>query len=167
MRSQKKRSAIGHTLNIQYNDDLAIWFDELFITEMLISGRDFRWSPSEASPQYLDLLPLFADERSALFGIHQLSMVCSDEKPIGTWFGPNGVAQAIKKMTMFDPGQTLNVHVAMNNVLIISEVLSSSASNGPWRPLLLFVPVRLGINDINPTYFSSLKVSKDAKHIIE
>ncbi len=38
-------------------------------------GRDFRWSPSEASLQYLDILPLFADERSALFGIHQLSMV--------------------------------------------------------------------------------------------
>ena len=59
----------------------------------LFSGRDFRWSPSEASDQYLDILPLFADERSALFGVHQLSMVNSDEKAIGSWIGPNGVAQ--------------------------------------------------------------------------
>lgn len=124
----------------------------------LYLGRDFRWTPSEASDQYLDILPLFTDDRSALFGIHQLSMVNSDEKPIGTWFGPNGVAQAIKKMTNFDPDQRLNVQVALNNVLIISEVFESSCANGPWMPLLLFVPVRLGINEINPTYFSSLKV---------
>ena len=64
-----------------------------FILISLFSGRDFRWSPSEASDQYLDILPLFADERSALFGVHQLSMVNSDEKAIGSWIGPNGVAQ--------------------------------------------------------------------------
>jgi len=125
--------------------------------QRLYLGRDFRWSPSEASEQYLDILPLFADDRSALFGVHQLSMVSSDEKAIGTWFGPNGVAQAIKKMTSYDPEQRINVQVAMNNVLVISEILESSQIEGPWKPLLLFVPVRLGINDINPTYFSSLK----------
>ena len=42
---------------------------------LVVLGRDFRWSPSEASQQYLDLLPLFADDRSALYGVHQLSMV--------------------------------------------------------------------------------------------
>merc|ERR1739838_178106 len=125
--------------------------------QRLYLGRDFRWSPSEASDQYLDILPLFADERSALFGVHQLSMVNSDEKAIGSWIGPNGVAQAIKKMTNYDPDQRLNVQVAMNNVLVISEIIASSCTEGPWKPLLLFVPVRLGINDINPMYFSSLK----------
>ena len=64
---------------------------------LFFSGRDFRWSPSEASDQYLDILPLFADERSALFGVHQLSMVNSDEKAIGSWIGPNGVAQVSLK----------------------------------------------------------------------
>ena len=61
-------------------------------------------------------------------------------------------------MTNYDPDQRLNVQVAMNNVLVISEILASSCTDGPWKPLLLFVPVRLGINDINPMYFSSLKV---------
>ena len=63
-------------------------------------------------------------------------------------------------MTNYDPDQRLNVQVAMNNVLVISEILASSCTDGPWKPLLLFVPVRLGINDINPMYFSSLKVKK-------
>lgn len=120
--------------------------------QRLLLGRDFRWSPSEASEQYLDILPLFADDRSALFGIHQLSMVSSEDRPVGTWFGPNAVAQAIKKMVQFDPQQRLNVQVAMNNVLILSDFPLVN-----WRPLLLFVPVRLGINEINPTYFTSLK----------
>lgn len=124
--------------------------------QRLSLGRDFKWTKSEASDQYLDILPLFADERSALFGIHQLSSVNSE--PIGTWFGPNGVAQAIKKMTCFDPDQRLNVQVALNNCLILSELKESSTVTGPWKPLLLFVPVRLGITEINPMYFSSLKV---------
>ena len=67
------------------------------LSSSFFSGRDFRWSPSEASDQYLDILPLFADERSALFGVHQLSMVNSDEKAIGSWIGPNGVAQVSLK----------------------------------------------------------------------
>ena len=82
-------------------------------------------------------------------------MVSSDQRPVGTWFGPNAVAQAIKKMTVYDPQQRLQVYVAMNNALVISEVMSSSI---PWQPLLLFIPVRLGIHEINPTYFDSLKV---------
>ena len=30
----------------------------------------------------------------------------------------------------------------------------------PWKPLLLFIPLRLGIYDINPLYFSDVKVGK-------
>ena len=59
-------------------------------------------------------------------------------------------------MTAFDPEQRLQVYVAMNNALVISEAISISSR--PWQPLLLFIPVRLGINEINPTYFDSLKV---------
>ena len=81
--------------------------------------------------------------------------VTSDQKPVGTWFGPNAVAQAIKKMTAYDPEQRLQVYVAMNTALIISEIMSNSI---PWKPLLLFIPVRLGINEINRLYFESLKV---------
>ena len=131
--------------------DVPIYAIFFYIFRLLL-GRDFRWSPSEASEQYLDILPLFADDRSALFGIHQLSMVSSEDRPVGTWFGPNAVAQAIKKMVQFDPQQRLNVQVAMNNVLILSDFPLTN-----WRPLLLFLPVRLGINEINPTYFNSLK----------
>ena len=61
----------------------------------------------------------------------------------------------------------------MDNALIISEVKqtclqpveSSSEAEGEagpslaWRPLLLFVSLRLGLSDINPVYTPALKAS--------
>jgi len=34
----------------------------------------------------------------------------------------------------------------------------SSKRRQTWRPLLMFIPLRLGLSDTNPAYFSSLKV---------
>lgn len=41
---------------------------------------------------------------------------------------------------------------------------STSSTNEPstppsWRPLLLFIPLRLGLTEVNPDYYPSLKVS--------
>ena len=36
---------------------------------------------------------------------------------------------------------------------------SCSNSQPSWRPLVLFVPLRLGLSDINPDYYPSLKVN--------
>jgi len=33
-----------------------------------------------------------------------------------------------------------------------------SLSQRPWRPLVLFIPLRLGLNEINPAYYTALKV---------
>ena len=52
----------------------------------------------------------------------------------------------------------------MNTALIISEIMSNSLE--PWKPLLLFIPVRLGINEINRLYFESLKVNIKEIHAI-
>ena len=51
----------------------------------------------------------------------------------------------------------------MNTALIISEIMSNSLE--PWKPLLLFIPVRLGINEINRLYFESLKVNINKIHV--
>ena len=31
-----------------------------------------------------------------------------------------------------------------------------------WRPLLLVIPLRLGLSEINPVYFSAIKVNEDS-----
>merc|ERR1719150_10375 len=95
------------------------------------------------------------DNKAAQYSIHQISLMGEslDKKPVGTWFGPNTVAQVLRKLCKFDPSNDICVHVAMDNALIISEVKqtclqpveSSSEAEGEagpslaWRPLLLFV----------------------------
>jgi len=40
-----------------------------------------------------------------------------------------------------------------------------SATRKHWRPLLLVIPLRLGLSEINPVYFSAIKVSKHLAHM--
>ena len=85
-------------------------------------------------------------------------------------------------MSAYDFKNNLNVHVALDNTVIIDDIKMTSkmqaASNRDksrnpdqncdatteeeekepdWSPLLLFIPPRLGLTDINPLYFPDLK----------
>jgi len=119
--------------------------------------------------EYLEIMSKFLDEKSAQYSIHQIALMGEsvDKKPVGTWFGPNLVAQVLRKLVKYDPSNDLVVHVAMDNSLILSEVRATCAykSDGDtsssqltsWKPLLLFVSLRLGLSEINPVYVSGLK----------
>lgn len=43
---------------------------------------------------------LFEDTKSAVYGIHQIALMgesmCGEKKAVGTWFGPNMVAQVLR-----------------------------------------------------------------------
>jgi len=145
-------------------------------------GRDWRWrlEAEQREPEYLGVMERFLDNKSAEYSIHQISLMGEsvDKKPVGTWFGPNTVAQVLRKLCKYDPCNDICVHVAMDNALIISEVKqsclhpvtpepSSDISSDDqsvttertyaWKPLLLFVSLRLGLSEINPVYKAGLK----------
>ncbi len=62
----------------------------------------------------------------------------------------------LRRLSVFDDSKfSLNVHVALDNLVVIDQVKVEAE---PWKPLLLFLPLRLGICDINPLYFSDVKV---------
>ena len=63
-------------------------------------------------------------------------------------------------MTAYDLSNDLAVHVALDNTIVIDDVKEAAADpdKKQWRPLLLVVPLRLGLTDINPIYFADLKV---------
>ena len=107
------------------------------------------------------------------------------EKKVGAWFGPNCMAQVMKSLTD-DVGEgaagssavagtaggstaaaaaaaacaapDFVVHVAMNATLATDEVeqVACSSPGGGWRPLLLLVPLRLGMDKINKEYVDEL-----------
>ncbi|KAL8595912.1 hypothetical protein ACOMHN_018224 [Nucella lapillus] len=184
-------------------------------------SRDWRWTPGCRNEKYLKLLRMFQDKKASVYSIHQIaSMGESEGKAVGQWFGPNTIAQVLKRIVQYDEWSNINMYVALDNTVIEDEIregcrkCSSSGSSsttskeqtsatvngdgrdvavqrfsrfvndaspttdssttpdnnlceGPrggdrcWQPLLLIVPLRLGLTDINPIYFDALKVGEE------
>ncbi|KAL1491174.1 hypothetical protein ABEB36_011814 [Hypothenemus hampei] len=128
-------------------------------------GRDWIWTPTCKDSTYLSIIRKFEDTRKAPFSIHQIaSMGVSEGKEIGQWFGPNTVAQVLKKLVKYDDGNSMVIHVAMDNLVVINEIKnhcqylsSTDFSKTDWKPLLLVIPLRLGLSEMNSIYTEGLK----------
>ncbi|XP_034196057.1 autophagy-related 4a isoform X1 [Osmia lignaria lignaria] len=139
-------------------------------------GRDWQWTPETRNSTYLKILERFEDRRTAPFSIHQIaSMGASEGKEVGQWFGPNTIAQVLKKLVIYDEWSSITIHVALDNTLIVNDILRQCRVEGgttaeadgniplkapsQWKPLLLLIPLRLGLSEINPIYINGLKNS--------
>lgn len=139
-------------------------------------GRDWQWSLETRNSTYLKILERFEDKRNAPFSIHQIALMgASEGKEVGQWFGPNTVAQVLKKLVVFDEWSSITIHVALDNTLIVNDILKQCRVEGgttveadgdaplkapsQWKPLLLLIPLRLGLSEINPIYINGLKTS--------
>ncbi|GAB6020169.1 Cysteine protease atg4b, variant 2 [Chamberlinius hualienensis] len=149
-------------------------------------GRDWRWKDGQNNAEtYLKILQMFEDKKQAIYSIHQIAQMGeSDGRAVGQWFGPNTVAQVLKKLAVYDEWSSIAVHIAMDNTLAISDIkklclqsptksdikeefldknclpelnLAASAPAVTWKPLLLFIPLRLGLSEINSVYIKDLK----------
>ncbi|CAG2232344.1 ATG4 [Mytilus edulis] len=168
-------------------------------------GRDWRWTRKIYDEKYRKVLEMFLDKKNAYYSIHQIaSMGVSEGKNIGQWFGPNTVAQVLKKLVVFDEWSSLVIHVAMDNTIIEHDIKclckpgyekttcdilgmnsmkagatgcssrakpqdknkSSHVDPSKWKPLLLILPLRLGLTDINAVYIESLKKCLSFTHSV-
>lgn len=128
-------------------------------------GRDWSWEPETKDATYLKILQKFEDRRQAPFSIHQIALMgASEGKEVGQWFGPNTVAQVLKKLIVYDEWSSVAIHVALDNTVIINEIknlclpqTSTNLIKNEWKPLLLVVPLRLGLSEINPIYITGLQ----------
>ncbi|XP_017797171.1 PREDICTED: cysteine protease ATG4B [Habropoda laboriosa] len=139
-------------------------------------GRDWQWIPETKNSTYLKILKRFEDKRTAAFSIHQIALTgASEGKAVGQWFGPNTIAQVLKKLVVYDEWSSITIHVALDNTLIVNDILKQCRVEGgttaeadgdvplkapsQWKPLLLLIPLRLGLSEINPVYINVLKTS--------
>ncbi|XP_052331489.1 cysteine protease ATG4B-like isoform X1 [Oncorhynchus keta] len=155
-------------------------------------GRDWRWVRGQPQRgQYISILNAFLDKKDSYYSLHQIAqMGVGEGKAIGQWYGPNTVAQVLKKLTVFDSWSCLAVHVAMDNTVVMEEIkrlcmpwldYGGAACAEPlgwmpkhngcpegacalaeeetalWKPLVLLIPLRLGLSDINKAYIETLK----------
>ncbi len=74
-----------------------------------------------------------------------------------------------RRLSLLVDSPSLNVYVALDNMIVINDIKRGSSSSGDtgesegsvgkWtKPLLLFIPLRLGLTELNPIYFTDLKV---------
>ena len=137
----------------------------------------------EARAQEASLLALFGDCAEAPFGIHQIVLEgAAQGTPAGRWLGPTSIAQVLGRLnaravaappppppeaSASDAAAAptpallleLSVHVAMDGSVYRSEVEAAAGTGdgGGWRPLLLLVPLRLGLDRLNEEYVPSLR----------
>lgn len=192
-------------------------------------GREWRWSPDRYDPKYHEILRMFADKKQNYYSIHQIaSMGVSEGKAVGEWFGPNTVAQVLRKLSIYDEWSNVTVHVALDNTVIKEDIrrickiplkpldkervssrrqrktssskdqstkdsppsvasgkenigddvtkttnsedmasgTSEAGQNHRWKPLVLIIPLRLGLSEINPVYERALKMCLTLKQSI-
>uniref|UniRef100_A0A8C9VIG4 Cysteine protease n=1 Tax=Scleropages formosus TaxID=113540 RepID=A0A8C9VIG4_SCLFO len=148
-------------------------------------GREWRWDKDGRHPEeYRRILHCFLDKKDSCYSIHQMAqMGVGEGKLVGEWYGPNTIAQVLKKLALFDDWNSLAVYVSMDNTVVIEDIsefhfsFSEFQSTGlytctavnrvstlhhggglpGWKPLLLIIPLRMGINHINPVYIEALK----------
>ncbi|KAI6222402.1 Cysteine protease [Aphelenchoides fujianensis] len=141
-------------------------------------GRSWQWRPGSTDENYRRLLRMFQDKRTSLFSLQQIAQMGVNEgRKLCEWFGPNTISQCLKKLVIYDHWSKLAVHVAMDNVLFASDVrqlaatvceddepdhdkrpkLDPEVEEKTWRPVLILIPLRLGLNAINRAYLKPIQ----------
>ena len=155
-------------------------------------GNAWKWERNSMNEKYRRMLRMFQDKRTSLYSLHQIAqMGVSEKKALGEWFGPNTIAQVLKKLVVYDDWSKLAIHVAMDNILISSDVKEMARAKPPckelndvssrdfdvkeattngmngkeddekaddqWKPLLIIVPLRLGLTVMNRCYLNAIQ----------
>lgn len=61
-----------------------------------------------------------------------------------------------RKLVRFDDFSNLSVHIALDHQLATEEIFDSQDPDN-FQPLLIIIPLRLGLNELNPIYIAGLK----------
>ncbi|GAB7337384.1 hypothetical protein MBLNU457_g2731t1 [Dothideomycetes sp. NU457] len=122
-------------------------------------GRD--WRKGEQVQTEKDILSLFADDPSAPFSIHRfISHGASDcGKQPGQWFGPSATARCIQILTDAHHPHNLRVYVRPDDSDVYEDSFLKIArgDDNTFRPTLILLGTRLGIDRVTPVYHAALK----------
>lgn len=117
-------------------------------------GVSFRLNARTVPPELYECVRLFGDTPAAPFSIHALSNAAFrlSKKKVGDWLGPSTASLALRGTILARQPFELRAYIANNGVVYKDEL--------PARgPVLVLVPLRLGLERINPDYIPLLKMA--------
>ncbi|KAK3204800.1 hypothetical protein Dsin_018846 [Dipteronia sinensis] len=145
-------------------------------------GRSWR-KPLEKSldHDYIEILHLFGDSEASAFSIHNLLQAGKTYGlAAGSWVGPYAMCRSWESLSRCKKEETdIGCHSFPMAVYIVSgdedgerggapvvciedasrHCLEFSKGQADWTPILLLVPLVLGLEKVNPRYIPSLRVT--------
>ncbi|MCJ1246527.1 Cysteine protease atg4 [Trapelia coarctata] len=121
------------------------------------------WRRGEKNTEERHLLAMFADDPKAPFSIHNFvahgASAC-DIHP-GEWFGPSATASCIQALSKGKAAGGLKVYVTGDGSDVYEDTFMKLAKEDgkSFRPVLILVGIRLGIDRVTPVYWDALKLS--------
>ena len=77
------------------------------------------------------------------------------DKEIGEWFGPSTISVVLKSLVQNHKESDLEVYMASDGVIYLDEL---SPLDSTFKPVLILIPLRLGLDKLNPVYIPGLKL---------
>eukprot|EP01038_Epipyxis_sp_PR26KG_P007277 gene7277-9919_t len=144
-------------------------------------GKDWRKPSSidklRENKQYCEIMKWFLDYPGYphVYALHHL-VQCGmkyDKLP-GEWYAPSTAALVLRDLTKLHRVKykgPLEIMVTSGDTIYISEAeklcCNSSLDETPWsHSLMIMIPLRLGINSVNETYYQELKELLQNKYCV-
>ncbi|KAJ6788889.1 hypothetical protein PWT90_00099 [Aphanocladium album] len=124
---------------------------------MIRLGRD--WRRGQRKAEEIEIVRMFADDPAAPYSIHKFVEYGSTRcgKYPGEWFGPSATSQCIK--ALMDANETnMRVYMTGDSPDVYEDSFMSTArgGDGVFKPTIILISTRLGIDKITPVYWEAL-----------
>ncbi|KAG0231193.1 Cysteine protease atg4c [Mortierella sp. GBA43] len=146
----------------------------------VLLGREWRAHMPQTQytrRRYLEILGWFVDDPEFPYSIHRIAKAgLALDKRIGEWFGPSTVAHAFQRLSHRHEDCPLSIMVPMDGAVRVSSIVRAATHTqasseaplsrapmpdadamGAWKPVLLLIPARFGLDKLTERYIPNLK----------
>ncbi|ELR19150.1 cysteine protease, putative [Acanthamoeba castellanii str. Neff] len=134
-------------------------------------GTEWRRQSDRSSPLYAKMVQWFADDPKQPFSLHRIAHAgLKYGKNVGEWFGPSTMAQVLEELLKEFSPSGLRAYVCQDGCLYLDQLRrTATAAHWPldedddegqgksWAPMLIMLPLRLGLDQLNEDYAPVLK----------
>ncbi|KFY26115.1 hypothetical protein V491_01459 [Pseudogymnoascus sp. VKM F-3775] len=135
----------------------------LLANSMVILRLSRGWRRGVGKDEEREIISLFADDPKAPYSIHKFvehgAEACG--KYPGQWFGPSATARCIQELAKRHESADVGVYITGDGSDVYKDgFLSVAKPDGVnFKPTLILVGTRLGIDKVTPVYWEALKAS--------